>query len=181
MLEPARIGKMRKRLGLTQKQLADLSGVSQSLIAKIESGKIDPAYSKVKQIFSALQSKENEGKKIVEEIMTSSIVSVEPGDSMEKAIRIMRKRNISQLPVVESGRSVGSLSDSMVLELLSKRQGNPKSIMVREAMAESFPIIPAKSIVDVATDLLRYYTAVLVKKKGRLVGIVTKADLLKAI
>jgi predicted transcriptional regulator len=41
-------------LGLTQGQLAKIAGVSQSFIAKIESGKIDPSYSKVKTIFDVL-------------------------------------------------------------------------------------------------------------------------------
>ena len=39
-----RISKIRKQLGLTQIQLANLAGVSQSLIAKLESGRIDPSY-----------------------------------------------------------------------------------------------------------------------------------------
>jgi len=181
MIEPKMIGKMRKRLGLTQKRLADLAGVSQSLVAKIESGKIDPAYSKVKQIVSALQTKESEEKKTAKDIMSSNIVSVGADDTMDKAVRIMMKRDISQLPVLESDKCVGSLSDSMVLELVSKKHNDLKSIAVREIMAESFPIIPANSLVDVATDLLRYYAAVLIEKNGRLVGIVTKADLLKAI
>ena len=50
------IKKIRKALGLTQKKLAFISGVSQSLVAKIESDRIDPTYSKVNQIFSALDS-----------------------------------------------------------------------------------------------------------------------------
>ena len=47
---------IRKKLGLTQGELAKAAGVSQSLIAKIESTKIDPTYSKVKLIFHALES-----------------------------------------------------------------------------------------------------------------------------
>ena len=45
------ISKKRKILGLTQSELAKLAGVSQSLIAKLESGKIEPSYTKVKTIF----------------------------------------------------------------------------------------------------------------------------------
>ena len=51
----ALIGKLRRQLGLTQKELARKAGVSQSLIAKVESGLIDPAYSKVVQLFQALE------------------------------------------------------------------------------------------------------------------------------
>ncbi|MCK4496763.1 MAG: helix-turn-helix domain-containing protein, partial [Candidatus Aenigmarchaeota archaeon] len=39
----------RKLLGLTQKDLAKQAGVSQSFIAKMESGRINPSYNHVKQ------------------------------------------------------------------------------------------------------------------------------------
>jgi len=177
----AKIAKMRRGLGMTQKQLADLSGVSQSLIAKIESGKIDPAYSKVTQILAALEGAQKTEKKLVSQVMTSKIFSVNPTDTLQKAISLMRAKDISQIPVIESGKCVGSLSDSVLVELVSEKGGNLKSIKVGEVMAESFPVIPAKSVIDICTDLLKHYPAVLVEKEGKLAGIVTKVDLLKAI
>ncbi|MFQ5647816.1 MAG: helix-turn-helix transcriptional regulator, partial [Candidatus Aenigmatarchaeota archaeon] len=42
MQEITEIRKIRKKLGLTQSQLAQEARVSQSLIAKIEAGKLDP-------------------------------------------------------------------------------------------------------------------------------------------
>ncbi len=181
MLEISRISKLRKQIGFTQKQLADLSGVSQSLIAKIESGKIDPAYSKVIQILSALEGVQNRSKKMAADIMTSNILSVSPSDPLQKAISLMRSRNISQLPVLKDGKCIGSISDSLILDLLSDKTKNFKSINVGEVMRESFPVIPSKSIVDAVTDLLHHYSAVLVEKDGNLSGIITKADLFKAI
>ena len=85
-----RISKIRKQLGLTQIQLANLAGVSQSLIAKLESGRIDPSYSKVMQIVTALQHEQNKEKRTVEQIMTKSIASISPSDDVEKAIKLMR-------------------------------------------------------------------------------------------
>lgn len=49
------IKEQRKRLDLTQNQLAKMAGVSQSLVAKIEAGSIDAAYSKVKRIIETLE------------------------------------------------------------------------------------------------------------------------------
>lgn len=49
------IAKKRRQLGLKQAELAKLAGVSQSLIAKLESGTIDSSYTKVKTIFDALE------------------------------------------------------------------------------------------------------------------------------
>jgi len=51
----SRIAVMRKRMGLTQTELAEKAGVSQSLIARVEAGTVDPRYSKVEKIFRALE------------------------------------------------------------------------------------------------------------------------------
>ena len=51
MLDPKDIAKIRKRLGMTQNQLSEISGVSQSLIAKIEANKVAPTYRIVKKIW----------------------------------------------------------------------------------------------------------------------------------
>lgn len=177
-----KIGKIRKALDITQKELADLSGVSQSLIAKIESGKIDPAYSKVVQIMDALEAAQKKEKKTIDSIMTKEIYSVSPTNKLDKAIKLMQTKDISQLPVLDSnGKCVGSISDSVIVELVSEKGGNLKSLSVQDVMGESLPSIPIKSVVDVAIDLLKHYPAVLVEKNGSLIGIVTKADLLKAV
>lgn len=181
MYDVERIGKIRKQLGLTQKQLANLAGVSQSLIAKIESGKIDPAYSKVMQIMTALESKHSKAKKTAEQIMTPHIISVAPSDNLHKAITIMRSKDISQLPVFQEGKCVGSLRDSMIVDLMAARGAELNAILVGEVMADSFPVIPANSVVDIVVQLLHHYRAVLVEKDGRLAGIITRANLLKAV
>ncbi|MCK4313359.1 helix-turn-helix domain-containing protein, partial [Candidatus Bathyarchaeota archaeon] len=42
--------KLRIKAGLTQKRLAELAGVSQAHIAKIEQGKVDPRLSTVNKV-----------------------------------------------------------------------------------------------------------------------------------
>ncbi len=182
MLEIQKIGKLRRALGLTQKELANISGVSQSLIAKIESGNIDPAYSKVTQILGALEDLTKKEKKCAKDILSSSVIAVSPTDSLFDAISLMQSKNLSQLPVFQSGRSVGSLLDSTIVSIISKHQEkNLKSMSVGEVMKESFPAVPVNSPVDAIADLLRHYRAVLVETNGKIIGIITKADLFKAI
>lgn len=181
MHDVERIGGMRRQLGLTQKQLATLAGVSQSLIAKIESGKIDPAYSKVMQIIGALEAERNKGKKTVAEIMSRHISAVCPKDRLQKAISLMKEKDISQLPVFSEGKCVGSLSDGMIVDVIATRGDDLRKVLVGEVMAESYPVVPAGSLVDVAVQLLHHYRAVLVEKDGRFAGIITRADIFKAI
>jgi predicted transcriptional regulator len=180
MYEIERIGRMRKQLGLTQKELASLAGVSQSLIAKIESGKIDPAYSKVVQIMAALEGEQSKGKKTAGQIMTAGLASVSPGDPLAYAIKLMRGKDISQLPVLEAGKCVGSISENDVVELVAVHADLRKP-RVKDVMKESFPVVPAGSLVDLVADMLRHYSAVLVEKEGKISGIITKADLFKNI
>lgn len=51
---PERLKYMRERRDMTQSELAKRSGVSQSTIAQIESGKKDPSLSTIKKVAEAL-------------------------------------------------------------------------------------------------------------------------------
>ena len=53
MYDIKQVKEIRKKLGLTQSELAKKAGVSQSLIAKVEAGTLDPTYSNAKKIFAA--------------------------------------------------------------------------------------------------------------------------------
>ena len=46
----------------------------------------------------------------VSEICSTGVATVEPGQSIEEAVQIMREHDIRRLPVVEDGRPVGILS-----------------------------------------------------------------------
>ncbi|MFQ5572745.1 MAG: helix-turn-helix transcriptional regulator, partial [Nitrosopumilaceae archaeon] len=45
---------MRTKLGITQKKLASMTGVSTSMINQIESGRSQPSYETAKRIFDSL-------------------------------------------------------------------------------------------------------------------------------
>lgn len=49
---------VRKRAGLTQQQLADRIYVDRTIIAKVETGKINPSYTLIKQIAKATKSED---------------------------------------------------------------------------------------------------------------------------
>ena len=46
----------------------------------------------------------------VGEICSEELVTLEPTDSVEDAIRLMREKSVRRIPVVESGRAVGIVS-----------------------------------------------------------------------
>lgn len=168
------VKKIRKKLGMTQSELANRAGVSQSLIAKIESGRIDPTYTKTKKIFAALSELEKKEEIKAEQIMTSRIISIAPNASIKEAIGKMKKFQISQLPVVDEHNLVGLVSESTILDALL----NSKGTKVRGIMQESPPIVSKATSIQVVSNLLKYYPMVLVSEEGKLIGLITKSDLL---
>src|SRR3989338_8112566 len=99
--ELAEVKSLRKKQGLTQSGLARLAGVSQSLIAKIESGSVDPTFSHAKRIFEVLHSIEREKGPKAGELIAGRIIAVALDDSVTEAIRKMKANSISQLPVMD--------------------------------------------------------------------------------
>jgi cystathionine beta-synthase len=97
------------------------------------------------------------------------------------AIRIMQQAEISQMPVMENGAFIGSLSDNRILNrLIADPQA--KSLKVSEIMNAPFPIIKPDMPVDKISSLLDKDTpAVVVKLADDRYGILTKSDLIHAL
>jgi len=167
---------IRKKLELTQSQLASRANVSQSLIAKIESGRLDPTYSNARKIFAALNEITKKKDIKAEEIMTKKIISVDIKGDIKKAIGTMKKANISQMPVMDGKNPVGYVSESIILDAISR---NKKSI--KDIMEDHPPIISKDATEKVISNLLKFYPMMLVSEKGRLIGIITKFDLLSKL
>jgi predicted transcriptional regulator len=173
----------RRALGLTQSQLANLSGVSQSYIAKLEAKKIEPSYNKVRAIFEALEKIEEKKEIKVSEIMTRRIVSIQKDDDVQKAVNLMRVHGYSQIPVLDDDKLVGSISERTIIEGMAstKDESTITNKLISGVMDDPFPQIGEEAPVSIVASLLRIYPAVVILKKGEINGIVTKADLLKTL
>lgn len=179
------VARLRKALGMTQTALAKRAGVSQSTIVKIERKQMNPSYDVVQRIVNVLQSevRRQERKALVEQVQTRRVQFVEAQASVETAAQQMRRHQFSQFPVLSDGRAVGSISDRTITGLIVQGR-NPHDfgrIPVEEVMEPPFPLIDAKTPVELAAGLLRHYNAVLVTARGEITGIVTKSDLMKLL
>jgi CBS-domain-containing membrane protein len=116
------------------------------------------------------------------DIMTTHVVSVGVDDSIDIAISLMIKHRISGLPVLDrDGRPVGIVSEFDLLELIC--EGRNDECKVRDYMsADLFGVREEDSWVAVA-DLFRvkHVRRLPVLRDGRLVGIVSRHDLMHAI
>lgn len=166
----------RKKLGITQKKLAELVGVSQSLIAKLECGRIDPKLSLIKKIQYALN--DLEGKKSALAIMHKPVIYASPEDLAKNVVKKMLEYGISQIPVFHEGKVVGSVTEDKIVKTLFEGRSDFK---VRDIMEDPFPIVNEKTPLSAIIKLLLKFPAVLVEKDGKVVGIVTKHDVMKVL
>jgi predicted transcriptional regulator len=161
----------RKELDLTQSELAERAGVSQPLIARIEGGDVDPRLSTLRSIVNALDTVAG-GVVYATDLMHEDVVSVAADDSVREAERTMEEEAYSQLPVIQHGTPVGSISHGNVIDAGEEVGDQP----VRDVMGESFPHVSPDTTVDEVRNLLEHYTAVVVTEAGRTAGIITEAD-----
>ena len=177
------ISKKRKMLGLTQTELAKLAGVSQSLIAKLESGRIDPSYTKVKTIFDVINKLELKNKIKADRINYNKVVSVQEKQLVSEAVDLMKKHGYSQLPVLNNRQVVGSISEKTILSqiLAGNFLDQISKLPINEVMEESLPQVNEDAPLSLISSLLQVYPAVLISTKGNVVGIITKADFLKLL
>lgn len=166
---------LRIKARLTQKKLAELAGVSQAHIAKIELGKVDPRLSTINKILEVL----TEGKKRkCKDIMVERVLFAKPNDSILEVSNVMMRHAISQMPVLSGNRVVGTIMEESIIRNLSSKIANEK---VKNIMGPPLPMVSEETTIDVIRPLLERQQAVLVARNREIVGIITRSDLLKTI
>ncbi|OIO64077.1 transcriptional regulator [Candidatus Woesearchaeota archaeon CG_4_10_14_0_2_um_filter_57_5] len=177
MLELNDIKPLRKKLGFTQQQLARQANVSQSLIAKIESGSIDPAYSKAKRILESLELLSQKENSRAQDIMTSKLMSVTQDQLVLDVAQKMKKNNISQIPVLEGSQVIGLISEATILEAVASGKDVSK-LTADDVMEASPPSVAKDASMHAVRDLLKHFPLLIVMDKGKAKGVITKADIL---
>lgn len=178
---------LRRKAGLTQAELASRVGISQSLIARIERGQVNPSLATLRRILSIIE-KEREIHYRIRDLIhwkrrTSKLpllVWVSPEDKVRRAVHLMKRHDISQLPVIKDGRAIGSVYESTVIRQLMVSDPNTVFTQsVKEIMEPPFPSIDVDEGIDSVFKLIAEgVDAVLVISNGKPVGIITKIDVI---
>jgi cystathionine beta-synthase len=106
---------------------------------------------------------------------TPHLVSVGPDQKVADALQMMKTYGLSQLPVLDEGKSVGSLREGRLMgKLLDNRELLQSA--VSEVMDRALPVANEDVSVDTAVKYLKSSPALLVEEYGRIVGIVTRQD-----
>jgi cystathionine beta-synthase len=108
-----------------------------------------------------------------------ALVSVAPSAQVRQALNLMRTWDVSQIPVIDDGKCLGTLVDG---PLMAQAIAQPPLLdrPVREVMEKPLPVVESTLTADrLALMLTRESPAALVQKAGGLIGIVSRMDLLE--
>ncbi|HEX6728858.1 MAG TPA: pyridoxal-phosphate dependent enzyme [Pyrinomonadaceae bacterium] len=105
------------------------------------------------------------------------LVTVKPTDTVADALARMDELGLSQIPVLDEGRAVGSLRENRVLAKVVRNRELLNS-PVAEVMEGSFPTVDVDASSSEVTRRLQSSPAVLVEEYGRITGIITRHDVL---
>ena len=180
---PDELKALRLRAGLTQTELARRAGVSQSLIARIEAGKVNPRVSTLMKIYRALQEFVSE-QLTAENIMSTPLVYVTPDTKLMKIAEIMWRRGFSQLPVMDdkARKNLGTVFDNDLIRAFLKEDARAATLTAEDIMSDPLPIVSHSTRLRIIARMLSYETpAVLVEKEMKIVGIITRSDIAKIL
>lgn len=175
------IRRARLQFDLTQADLAKAAGTSQSLIAKLERGRLNPSYEVIRKLLDTLDRMASDEEPTAGTLMNKHPIVADPAEALGKALDRMKQNGYSQLPVVDRGQPVGSVSESTILGRINEGASLEalRKQPVRLSMRAGFPTVEPHTRKRTLVELLKDQDAVLVVKEGKLVGVVTRTDLLR--
>lgn len=110
------------------------------------------------------------------------LLTIKDTDLVNQAYDIMKKYDVSQIPVVnQSGEFVGSLNDSDLFESLIEHP-DLKQSPINKVMQKPFPVVKEDTTIEAVSKLInKNNQAVLVTDRGGNTHIITKYDVIDAV
>ena len=111
----------------------------------------------------------------------AALVSVAPETPVRQALGLVSMHNVSQVPVLVDGECVGHLAEATLMARIIEEPALLEK-SVQHVMDAPLPVVDAHVDLAGVTPLLsRQNPAVLVRRGGRLAGIITRYDVLRYI
>jgi acetoin utilization protein AcuB len=120
---------------------------------------------------------------LVRDFMTASPHTIGTAQTLRTARGIMQKHGIRHLPVLEGGVLRGVLTARDIQLVESLRDTDLDTLTVEDAMTpEPYAIAPDTSLEWVAVEMAEHkYGSAIVLEQGRVVGVFTTVDALRAL
>jgi len=119
----------------------------------------------------------------IKEIMTKEVIYVDKDEDLKHVLDLMKKHNITKIPVLEDKKLVGIITDNLIaykLGSIRKRDISTSRMHASSVTEKEIDIISPDTDVKKILKLVGKPgpTMLPVVEKDKLVGVVTKADLL---
>ena len=165
----------RKKLNMTQKKLATMTGVSTSMINQIESGRCKPSYNTAKKIFESLAKLEGQtSTRKAGDICSEKIVRLAPSNTIREAGKKMHEKTIDQIPIFDGDKLKGLITINIVAEYTERKDTKIKNVMEPKPT-----VLDSETPANALSQLTRISGCVLVEKNDKIIGIITATDILK--
>jgi tRNA nucleotidyltransferase (CCA-adding enzyme) len=116
-----------------------------------------------------------------EKMMITPAFTVTKNEKLEQAEELLSRHNISAMPVIDNGRVVGIITRQIVKKALYHKLGGEKTA---DYMLTDFISVksdtPSETVKEIAIDK-RQRTVPVVNDDGRLLGIISRADVMRAM
>jgi cystathionine beta-synthase len=110
-----------------------------------------------------------------------SLISVQPQDKLRAAIQLFQQHNISQLPVIENQRVVGSLNEASIMKTLHDGV-DLNNQEIRAVMGKPLPVLDEnKDIAEAYRLLLGGSPAIVVLRDDAPVGLISRFDFINTL
>jgi len=119
----------------------------------------------------------------VRDAMTSNPTTIEPGRPVADAARIMKDADTGIVPVVESDRLVGTITDRDIAIRVVAEGKDPQATKVDEVASREIVTVDPEQDLDEALRLMAQHQVrrlPVVEEDGRPVGILSQADVARA-
>ncbi|MBQ3529319.1 MAG: CBS domain-containing protein [Oscillospiraceae bacterium] len=115
----------------------------------------------------------------IKDIMSRSVVSVHPNESVEVAARTMTQYNIGILPVCANGKLCGVVTDRDIVTRCLAANRQPSDTQVRQVMTQQVTTAEPNMKIGVAAHLMgrMQIRRLPVVENGKLCGMVSLGDM----
>ena len=116
----------------------------------------------------------------VSEVMNRNVVSIDPGESVALAARLLSRHNVGALPVCGSGgRLLGIVTDRDIVLRCVAPEEDPRDIPVRSVMTRNPSFLLPEDDIRQAAQLMSLHQVrrLPVTDDGKLVGMLSLGDL----
>ena len=122
----------------------------------------------------------------VSEVMTTEVISVDKDVNLNHVLKLMKKHDITKIPVVENKKLIGLVTDNTIaykLGSIRKRDISTSRLHASSVMEKELKTVSPNTDI---TTILRMVgkpgpTMLPILEKNHLVGVLTKADLLPLV